>query len=129
MTTARFRFKMTPDGRFTDVEEIGMTKLEQVALALFDCTAEQWARKSANFREAAMKDVRRLVEALRDQQFGELGLNITDEDGHTGLAVFDACEVKAVWQHLLDAILSEKDRGQISADMLDTGSCGFGQAE
>ena len=76
-----------------------MTKLEQVALSLFDCTAEQWARKSANFREAAMKDVRRSVEALRDP---------TDGMRAAANSMTDLWPPEDIWHAMIDAILSEK---------------------
>jgi hypothetical protein len=85
-----------------------MTKLEQVALSLFDCTAEQWARKSANFREAAMKDVRRSVEALRepgDTVMRALTPHLDDSNEDNPLTSFDGEEV---WRGCIDAILSEK---------------------
>jgi hypothetical protein len=79
-----------------------MTKLEQVALALFDCTAEQWARKSANFREAAMKDVRRSVEALRGPADEMLTKVVQNHDGMNEL------DLHMAFNETLDAILSEK---------------------
>lgn len=40
--------------------------VERAALALFNCTHEEWMLKSDHFRGVALKDVRRMIAAMRE---------------------------------------------------------------
>jgi hypothetical protein len=87
MTTASFEFKMTADGRFTDVKEVRMTKLEQVARAISD---RLLARHVVMLDDQAIDAARAAVEALRDVSFSILGAEPLE------------------WNDVIDLILNEK---------------------
>jgi hypothetical protein len=85
---------MTPEGRFTDVREIRMTKLEQVARAI--CPGiDPPTPYSLNMARAA-------VEALRKPSEGMVKCAL----GYHGQRGW--VEISSIYSHMLEAILSEK---------------------
>jgi hypothetical protein len=73
MTTASFEFKMTSDGRFTDVREVRMTKLEQVARAMFEniewrgIRVLEWERSKPGLRAHYIAQAAVCINALRSE--------------------------------------------------------------
>jgi hypothetical protein len=106
MTTVEFHFKMTPDGRFTDVREVRMTKLEQVARAIADRIIDLGGGEgfgNPDYESGA----RAAVEAMREPTKEMVGIGQVHEMYDTSAAInLD------VWTAMIDALLSEKTNDQ-----------------
>lgn len=75
--------------------------VERAALGLFNCSREEWLLKSEDFRTVALKDVRRMIEAMREPTEGMVAVvygNHGEESGSDKPA-------RDTWQAMIDEAL------------------------